>query len=417
MSHGSEIKLLLEAYFCNPTQQSVSLIGYKWFRELQDLTDLTLITHIRNRESLEPVKKANTHILYVDTERYSVLLSNLSEKCPQGLAAIGENVFAWLDYRIFAHAAKRLVRVALRQQQFSVYHRVTPVTAVYRSYIPSLGIPSITGPLNYGMSWPDGFGRSEYARKVGQSVLYSIISNFSRLSTGASLDAYRRILVATHSTAAMVPQRLASNCIFFVENGVDAGDFAFEVHDRDLIKCLYVGRLIPVKAVDILIEGFQRSFAENGNLRLTIVGDGPERSKLEQLVDRLGLRHCVTFTGVLPNKETVAYFQDADIFLLSSLRESGGAVVLEGMSCGAVPIVVDHGGPSEIVTEDIGIKIKPVSRAQLVSDFSAAITRLANDANLRRALAARGRLVVEEKYDWKVKAKKMMEIYREILDM
>jgi len=161
--------------------------------------------------------------------------------------------------------------------------------------------------------------------------------------------------------------------------------------------------------VDILIEGFQRAYRDNANLRLTIVGDGPERNKLEQLVDALALRHCVTFTGVLPNKETIEYFQNADIFLLSSLRESGGAVVLEGMSCGAVPIVVDHGGPSEIVTEDIGIKIKPVSRKQLVSDFSSAISRLASDTELRR------RLVVEQEYDWKVKAAKMMEIYRETL--
>jgi glycosyltransferase involved in cell wall biosynthesis len=410
MSQEKRIQVLLECFFCDPTLQSVSLIGYKWFRDLQDLADVTLLTHTRNKNVLTPEIKGGTKAVYIGDVKLSSRIWYISQSMPKPLRALADSFFQWLDYKIFAMAAKKKVRELMKTSRFDVFHRVTPVTQLCRSDIPSLGIPSVVGPLNYAMDWPKGFERSEYATKVGQSTLYDIMSKTIRALRGPSFGDYKKILVATKSTEAAVPKKFRDRCEMFVENGVDAENFTFKIGDRKPVHCVYVGRLVPFKAVDILMEGFQKALKKDPDLVLTIVGKGQEREALDRIAASSADR--IRFTGEIPNLETVGHFQEADIFLMSSLRESGGGVVLEAMSCGAVPVVADHAGPSEIVNSETGIKVPCVSREQLVDDFAAAILKLAADTPLRHRLAKAGRQAIEQEFDWKMKAKRMVGIYR-----
>ena len=75
--------------------------------------------------------------------------------------------------------------------------------------------------------------------------------------------------------------------------------------------------------------------------------------------------------GWVEQTETAAYYQQADVFCFPSVREFGGAVVLEAMACGLPCIVVNYGGIGEYVTTETGFKLDPVSRSQLVADMTA----------------------------------------------
>ena len=124
-----------------------------------------------------------------------------------------------------------------------------------------------------------------------------------------------------------------------VYTGIDAsllapGDFIDEKKRRrpDTLRLLYAGQLIPLKNVDCLIRAFSRL---GTHAELTIVGDGPERKRLEALA--AGHPH-ITFTGWLEREAVIAEMKKADVFAMVSSPETYGLVYLEAMAQGCLAV-------------------------------------------------------------------------------
>jgi glycosyltransferase involved in cell wall biosynthesis len=172
---------------------------------------------------------------------------------------------------------------------------------------------------------------------------------------------------------------------------------------------------VPYKCADILIEAVSRlTPATQAKLRLTIVGDGSERGALEAQAATLGLTQLVDFTGWVDQQKIPQYYQDSHIFCFPSIREFGGAVVLEAMACGLPCIVANHGGIGEYVTSETGFKIDPISREYLTQELTAKIQLLVENAGLRQAMAEKA-IERAQEFSWEYKGKKMLEIYQELI--
>lgn len=122
---------------------------------------------------------------------------------------------------------------------------------------------------------------------------------------------------------------------------------------RDFV---FVGRLVSDKGVDIAIKAIHQLLKHQNMMRrktpvsFTIVGDGPERTRLESLVNRLHLNSCVTFAGWLRNGSLASCLNDHKFMLVPSLwEEPFGNVALEGIACGCIPVVSDGGGLPDAV--------------------------------------------------------------------
>ena len=117
---------------------------------------------------------------------------------------------------------------------------------------------------------------------------------------------------------------------------------------------LYVGRIEPIKGLDILVSALAL-LEDMGDTRLLVVGGRPgqdeELDRLKSLAARLGISDMVTFTGAVPQAELPTYYSAADVFVLPSYSESFGLVALEAMACG-IPVVASRvGGPSTFVKD------------------------------------------------------------------
>jgi len=126
-----------------------------------------------------------------------------------------------------------------------------------------------------------------------------------------------------------------------------------------------VGRLVPQKGYHILLKAFAHVRMRQANCELRIVGSGPEEGRLKDLTMRLGLTNSVKFLGELPRAQVRAAMIESDAFVLPSLYETFGVVVIEAMACG-LPVVATCGAPSELLTHESGILVKPGDEAALV---------------------------------------------------
>jgi glycosyltransferase involved in cell wall biosynthesis len=151
------------------------------------------------------------------------------------------------------------------------------------------------------------------------------------------------------------------------------------------------GRLDPLKGFDVLLLAFAKCRERFPDWKLTIVGEGPERARLEGLVQQLELTNAVSMPGRV--QHLYPTLRAADLFVLSSRSEGFPNVLLEAMASGVAVVATDcPSGPRHIVRDGIdGLLVPPES----VDSLATAMSALMGDATQRRALAARAEEVRE----------------------
>ena len=413
-------RILLVAYQCGPGTGSVSQIGWEWYTRLCLKHEVTLVTHVRNRAALTAAgaPAAGSEIVYVDTEWFAGPLYRLAKR----LFPYSEHsvfLVSSLDYFVFDWSAFRQLREQLKGGPlWEVIHRVTPVTLAAPTWLGRLGLPMVLGPLNSGLKDPRGFGRI-MRRESTWLVRLREFSHLFDYLIGSSRRA-ARILTATRATLAGVPARYRGRCRSMIENGVELARFVptpwphAPAPDRPL-KILFVGRLIPVKALDLLLDAVARLSAEGAALQLTVAGDGPMRSEWEKRTAALGLQAQVRFMGNLPPAEVSSQMQRCHVFCLPSVRESGGAVLLEAMASARPVIAMDFGGPGELVDREVGALVDLDTPAQSSADIAALLRDVMAQPEDWRRRGLAGRRRVESLYSWSAKVDSADAIYSEIL--
>lgn len=161
--------------------------------------------------------------------------------------------------------------------------------------------------------------------------------------------------------------------------------------------CVAVGRLVPRKGFDTLIDAWARLDVPAG-ARLVIVGDGPQRGRLERLIRRRGLSGSVRLTGALRRDGVRAALEAADVFALPANTRLGGLdpeglglAAIEAAACGLPVVVGDSGGaPETVVPEQTGLVVD----GRDPSAVAAALQRLHDDPARAASMGAAGRAFV-----------------------
>jgi glycosyltransferase involved in cell wall biosynthesis len=144
--------------------------------------------------------------------------------------------------------------------------------------------------------------------------------------------------------------------------------------------------------------------------RFTVIGDGPERSHLEQLVKSLEIEKAVSFCGWLSHAEVLRRLRSADVVVLPAIREGGGGVVFEALATGAVPLILDYGGPGDIVHPNVGYKVPPSNEDEVVSQMETIMRDLAGNRNLLNRLREQGMCYARECLTWDAKAQATTQV-------
>lgn len=409
------MRVLLLAEKCHPDKPSLPVVGYKACRALAEQAETVLVTHVRNREAIERAGMGGAQVIYVDNEYIARPMARLGKRLRRGntLGWTTGAALAYPAYLAFEREVWKRLGPELKAGRFDVVHRVTPMSPTTPSPLACWSpVPFVLGPLNGGLAWPATF----QDRRRAEREWFSYVRGAHRWLPyyRATFRRSAAILAGFEHTIRDIPSGNEARVIDFPEVGVDPALFA-GADDRPLpqqpMQFLFVGRLVPYKCADLVIEAFAASDLLRRQ-RLRIVGDGPQRPELERLIHQHKLEGCVELTGPRSQAEVGRLMREADVLAFPSIRELGAGVVVEAMACGLACVVVDYGGPGGLIEADRGVKVPLGSPQQIVHDLTRQMESLVQQPERVRDLGQAARRFVLSEYTWQRKAEKCIQVYR-----
>ena len=408
------LRILLLAPGSNPNGITGPLIGFSHAEALARLHTVTLVIR-RENEAAVRRKQSNFHGIEVISLPW---LDRIYAWCfrmifrnnyrSQVLTA-----FNYVFCLAFEWQAWRHTRTRIKAGEFDVVLRLLPIPSVLPSafafFLRRGPIPFVIGPINGGLPWPTGF-RQANRQKEWISDLRSFY-RFLPFARSTYRNAAAIIAGSSHTYAEFAAHR---EKLFFVpgENGIDPSIYATASRSSqrsDKLELIFVGGLVPYKACDLALRA-AASLLQTNQARFTVVGDGPEQTGLEQLARSLGIEKVVTFCGHLRHGEVIQRLGAANVLVFPSIHEFGGGVVFEALAMGAVPVVVDFGGPGDIVNPEVGFKVPLTNEDDVVLQIKKVLTILARDPVLVDRLRQQGMRYARECLSWDGKAQIMTQI-------
>ncbi len=410
------LRVLIIAELANPEWVSVPLVGWSHFRALSKVVDAHLVTHVMNGENILKAGQPSNRLTLIDPALVERPFMRLAEVL-RGRSGGGLSTMTALkaaSYYYFEHILWQIHGAEIRRGDWDVVHRLTPLSPVTPSLLAAKcakhGVPFVLGPLNGGLPWPKGFQRARLDEREWLTFVreaYKLLPGYRGTRRFATA-----IMTGSRDTRAQIASRYRSKTVYIPENAIEPARF---VRQRTgpvplPLRVAFVGRLTLYKGVDMLLEA-AAPLIRGGLVQLDVIGDGPQGPSLRALAAREGLPESI-FAGWIQHEKLQERLSQSDVFAFPSIREFGGAVALEAMALGLVPIVVDYGGPGEIVTPATGVALPMGSRSDIIAAMRAALERLVADPAGIRAMGARGRERVMRSFTWDVKAKQVLEVYR-----
>jgi glycosyltransferase involved in cell wall biosynthesis len=408
------LRILLLAPGSNPDAITGALIGYSHAEALARLHAVTLVirsdteTAVRRKQppfrAIEVISLPWLDRIYAWTVR-RIFRNSYRSQVLTALSYVFCLAFEW--------RAWRQTRTRIIGGDFDVVLRLLPISSVLPSpfafFLRRGPIAFVIGPINGGLPWPPGFSQADK-----QKEWISNLRSFYRfLPFGRSTYRNATAIVAgssqTYNEFAAYREKL-----FFVpgENGINPRLYTTASRSSprsDKLELIFVGGLVPYKACDLALRA-AAPLLQMGRARFTIVGDGPERAGLEQLTRSLGIEKVVSFCGMLRHPETMQRLGTADVLVFPSVHEFGGAVVFEALAMGTVPVVVDFGGPGDIVNPEVGFKVPLTNEDDVVLQIGNVLAELARDPQLLERLRQQGMRYAREHLSWDGKAQIVTQI-------
>jgi len=410
----SVLRILLLAPGSDPNGITGPLIGYSHSEALARLHAVTVVIHRQNEEA---VRRAQPpfHAIEVVSLPW---LDRIRAWCFRRIFRNNYRsqvltAFNYLFCLAFEWRAWRQTRSRIRTGEYDVVLRLLPISSVLPSlfafFLRRGPIPFVIGPINGGLPWPSGFSQAE-KQKEWISGLRSCY-RFLPFAGSTYRNAAAILAASSHTYDEFASYR---DKLFFVpgENGINPGLYTSASRNSlrgDKLELIFVGALVPYKACDLALRA-AASLLQTGQARFTIVGDGPERENLEQLDRSLGIENVVSFCGTLRHGEIIQRLGAADVLVFPSVHEFGGAVVFEALAMGVVPVVVNFGGPGDVVHAEVGFKVPLTNEDDVILQMERVLAKLAQDPSLLDRMRQRGTRYARECLSWDAKAQIVTQV-------
>src|SRR5437660_1782933 len=409
----NRLRILLLGPDCNPEEVSIPFVTYSHAAALAQLHDVTLVAREAVEDALRRAKAPFRAIEVARTPRLDrifawcfrrIFRSNYDSQLVTAFRYPFSIAFEWQAWRQLRHR--------IFAGEFDVVLRLVPMTpsmpSPFAFFLRKGPIPFVIGPLNGGLPWPPGFIQLDNQREW----ISGLRNAYRFLPFARSTYRHAAAIIAASSQVCAEFAKYRDKLFFIPEPGIGpslccGGSRSSEPGAK--LELIFVGCLVPGKACDLALRA-AAPLLRSDAARLTVVGDGPERKRLEQLARSLGVEKAVSFCGWVSHADVLNRMRSADVFVFPSLRDNGAGVVFEALATGAVPVVVDFGGPGDIVHKEAGYKVPLTNENEIVSQIEKILIDLAGNRELLNRLRQQGMSYARECLTWDAKAQRTTQV-------
>lgn len=406
------MRVLASVYACSPYDGSERAVGWNWIYELNKYHQIVALTSSVYKNDIEdyisknPGELCNTRFIYIEVPKTGWHKGYRFER---------------IYYMLWQKEAIKVASELNKTERFDIVHHMTYVTCVLPTYMHKLGIPFLLGPVAGGdripsvMNYPIRLKSRifERIRLLSQCVFTSTL-NFHRTVKGASL-----ILTATEDTARLIPEKHRNKVRIFQAVGLKEDIFMPEPIrcKHDVPQFLMAGRMLYLKGYELGISAFVKALEGGLNAHLTILGDtegNKSMEKYKEIIMSICGKHLGKEISVVPKVEyskMKQFYDQFDVLINCSLRDSGCFVVMEAMARGLAVISLDTGGPKVNTTAETAIKISPAPYEMLVEKFTNSIIELGNNPLRVNKMGTEARKYAMEHFSIGERTKKMNDFY------
>jgi glycosyltransferase involved in cell wall biosynthesis len=403
------LKVLISAYACEPNKGSEQGVGWSWVRQMARFHEVWVLTRARRRAAIDQYlarfPDANIHVAYCDLPGWLRFWKSGDRGIH--LYYVLWQVLAFLQ-------ARRLVR----SQGIELAHHVSLMSLPRGTFVSFLGIPSIIGPIG-GLQVTPAECLPLIRNRVRERFRTLMVS-LVRLNPvlRAVWKKASLIVLANASNSGLIPGRYRGKVITGFQLGTNniAPKPSRDVStSNNRLVVHWSGRFVDHKGFGLAIRAAEflrkRPDVTPEKIRFVVTGSGPEQDDYQRSISALHMGAFFQFTGWLSQQELEDIWAKSDVFLFTSLRETTGMALQEAMMRGIPPIVIDNGGPGEMVTAESGVKIRIAPIDQMAEATAAAIYDLSCNREKRRQLGAAARRRAEALFDWNSVGARMNELY------
>ncbi|MEE0211137.1 MAG: glycosyltransferase family 4 protein [Negativibacillus sp.] len=396
------MRLLISAYACRPDMGSEPAVGWNWILEYSKLCELVVLTNFTNKPYIE--EYLNSHKSEFKQVRFIYVKPNLKVELWYKEWERLERFY----YICWQHAAFRIAKKICEKEKFDYVQHITYVSCVMPTYMYKLNVPFIYGPISGGEKVPDiihyPFGKKEKLieniRKCSQ-----LIANRS-FHLKKCCQKAKLIIAVTEESKNMLPIKHQEKTIVLQAIGLNKSEILCKdkCFTNLKVRFLIAGRMVAWKGFKIGIEAFIKALENGAEAELTVLGTGD--SKMKNMLKSIAgdyLNQGIYFVDSVRYDKMSEFYDEHDILLNCSLRDSGCLVVMEAMGRGLPIICIDTGGP-KVNTENGGaIKVKPVHYEELRDRLVESIILLSQDYEKKLNLSCEAQKIADEEFEYESK--------------
>lgn len=407
---AKRLKVLISAYACEPGKGSEPAVGWNSVLEAARRHDVWAITRTNNQASIERElagpAPAGLHMVYHDLPRWC----RWWKRGGRGTR---------LYYYLWQLSVYPVVRRLHRTVQFDVTHHVTFASYWTPTLLPCVPVPFLWGPVGGGESAPARFELDTGWRGMMLEALRSVARWCGERDPLVRMAARRcAVALATTDQTAQRLRRLGARRVQNMSQlDLSATERALlrslgEAAPEEPVRFLSLGNLLHWKGFHLGLQAF--ASANLPGAEYWVVGEGPDRARLQRLARKLGIADKVRFWGRVPRSDALRLLGLCHVVVHPSLHDSGAWVCIEAMAAGKPVVCLDLGGPGAHVTPETGFKVRAGVPKQVVNDMASAMARMAAQPALRARMGQAGSQLVASAYARERRGEHLAEIYREI---
>jgi len=293
----------------------------------------------------------------------------------------------------------------LQKQKIDIIHHMLP--AVYNQTFDLLAIlrkikrqPFVFGPISAHI----------YPRPIDEKTLSKVTSRLHK-KTIKNCD---RLITVTNQVKTLYSKFFDKTKIWTIPLGVDTEHFKPPKNRFQKKNCeiLFAGYLYKLKGVEYLVKAIQIAAKERKDVKLRIVGNGPDKLYLMKLTEALKIKDKVIFEGLVPHNEMPHYYQRCDIFCFPTLGEPFGKAIIEAMACAKPVIASNIGGPAEIIQNKKNGLLVPPAQPKILATK---IHELLDDEKRTKKMGTHARKTVMEEYCWEKISETYHSLYKNLM--